>query len=148
MNDPLASLNLLLQHASAERDAALRALRGSEAAFSAALQQAEQLGQYRDQYRTRWGERFRTGGSATLVQCHQGFGQRLDQAIGLQQGQLQQVQARLAAARALVIEREQRVASVRKLIERRALEARRVADRREQRTTDEAAQRARRVLTP
>jgi flagellar protein FliJ len=146
MSDPLASLNLLLQRASAERDNALVALRGAESALQSVRHQADQLGQYRDEYRARWGERFREGGSAALVQCHHGFTQRLDQAIALQQGQLQQAQSRLDAARMQVLEREQRVAAVRKLIERRELDARRKADRREQRSTDEAAQRARHRL--
>ena len=145
MHDPLENLNLLLQHAAAARDAALQALRRAESTLGAASRQSEELGQYRDQFSAHWFARFRSGGSATLAQCHQDFGQRLEQAISLQQAQLRQAQARFDAARARLLEREQRVASVRKLIERRMLDARRVTEKREQRTTDEAAQRAPRV---
>ena len=149
MHDPLANLNLLLERAGTERDAALLALRQAEASLAAATQQAIQLGTYREQFRERWGARFRAGGAAaTLVQVHQGFGQRLDQAIGMQQSQLVQARSRLDTARAAVIERERRVALVRKLIERRTQDAQRAADRREQRATDEAAQRARNALHP
>lgn len=148
MTDPLASLNLLLERASADRDAALAALRQAEAAHAAAQHQAAQLGDYRSQYRGRWSERFRSGESMQLVHCHRGFGQRLDQAIGMQHTQTEKAAARVQAARERLVAQEQRVASVRKLIERRTLEAQRVADRREQRATDEAAQRARRPAVP
>lgn len=146
MRDPLASLKLLHEHASAERDAALLALRQAEAALAAAAQQTAQLGSWREQFDARWGQRFRDrGASATLVQVQQGFGARLDQAITMQHTQQRQAQERLDAARTVLVEREQRVASVSKLIERRTREAQRLGARREQRLTDEAAQRARRI---
>ncbi len=142
MHDPQSNLNLLLQRATAERDAALLALRRAESALDAATHRCDQLGQYRGEFQAQWAARFRRGGTATLALCRHDFGQRLDQAIDLQQAQVRQARSRLDTARALVIEREQRVASVRKLLERRAQAAQRVADRREQRATDEAAQRA------
>lgn len=142
MTDPLASLNLILERASAERDNALAALRQAEAARAAAEQQAAQLDDYRAQYRQRWNERFRAGEHALLVQYHQDFGRRLDQAITLQHDAIAKAQARVRSAREEVVMHEQRVASVRKLIERRTLEIGRVAARREQRQTDEAAQRS------
>lgn len=145
MSDPLSSLHLLLKRASAERDAAIGELRQTEIALAAAQGQATQLGDHREQYRDRWGRRFRAGESAVLVRCHQDFTRRLDQAISLQQEQLLHAEARVHAAREQVVAREQRVAAVRKLIERRTQELERVAARREQRATDEAAQRSRRT---
>lgn len=143
MRDPAASLNLLLERASAERDASLVALRRAESALGDASRRCDQLGQYRGEFQARWSERFRRGDTATLAQCRHEFGQRLDQAIAMQHTQVRQAQSKVDAARALMIEREQRVASVRKLLERRARDAKRTADRREQRTNDEAAQRSR-----
>lgn len=137
----ITTLTTLLGHAEAERDAALSALRQAEAAAAQARGQAEQLQNYRAQYQQRWSAQFRQSGAIEVVQCYQGFSQRLEQAIG-QQGQVAgQAEARVEQARALLVEREQRVAAVRKLIERRTQEQRRMAERREQRSTDEAAQR-------
>ncbi|NRF68502.1 flagellar export protein FliJ [Aquincola sp. S2] len=136
-------LSTLLEHAEAERDAAITVLRNAEAAAAHAQAQAEQLQTYRSQYQQRWSTQFRQAGSIELLQCYQGFGQRLDQAITQQSHTAAQAQNRVAQARAVLLEREQRVAAVRKLIERRGQEQRRVDDRREQRSTDEAASRCR-----
>ena len=137
------SLSTLLEHAEAERDAALAALRNTEAAAAAAQGQLDQLQEYRTQYQQRWSTQFRQAGSIELMQCYQGFAQRLDQAITQQSQIVAQAEQRAQQARAVVLEREQRVAAVRKLIERRQQEQNRVAERRDQRATDEAAQRTR-----
>ena len=142
MTDPLAKLTLLWQQASAVRDLALRALRQAEANAQAAELQGEQLDQYRSGYRSRWTTQFVDNGTAPLLHCYQAFGQRLNDVIGMQEGQIVQAQQRLRAARALVLEREQRVAAVAKLIERRQREAQQLSQRREQRDSDEAAQRS------
>ncbi len=141
MHDRLAALNLLLERASAERDSALVALQRAEAALAAAAGQFDRLGRHREEFDDRWLERSRLGIGAPLVQCRHDFGQRLDQAIEMQQAQQQRARRRLDAARATVVEREQRVAAVRKLIERRALAALRIAERFEQRAMDESARR-------
>ena len=80
------SLTTLLEHAESERDAALNALRHTEAAAAAAQGQLDQLQEYRTQYQQRWSAQFRQAGSIELLQCYQGFAQRLAQAIA-QQGQ-------------------------------------------------------------
>lgn len=138
----LQSLRTLLGHAESERDAALAAQRQAEEAEARARAQAEQLQQYRVDYRQRWGERFAQSGTVTLLQCHHGFAQRLDQAIDQQARQCAGLAQRVAQARALVLQREQRLAAVRKLIERRLAALAKVAERRDQKRTDEAAQRA------
>ena len=142
MTDPLATLSLLWQQASASRDLALRALRQAETNARAAELQGEQLDQYRSGYRSRWTTQFAHNGTAPLLHCYQAFGQRLNDVIGMQEGQTAQAQQRLRAALALVLEREQRVAAVAKLIARRQREAQQQSQRREQRDSDEAAQRS------
>ena len=139
--DANASLTTLLEQAEAERDAAQTVLRKCEASAAAAATQAEQLEAYRGQYQQRWQTQFRQAGAIELLQCYQGFGQRLDQAVQQQNQITAQAQARMQNARAALIAREQRVAAVRKLIERRQAEQLRVAERRDQRATDEAAAR-------
>lgn len=138
----LQSLQSVLQHVESERDTAAAALRQAEAAAARHEAQAGQLGQYRGDYRQRWSAQFALGGSTTLLSCHHGFGQRLDQAIDQQRLQCDNATKRVAQARSVLQAREQRVAAVRKLIERRVAALRQGADRRDQKQTDEAAQRA------
>ncbi|MBI5258710.1 MAG: flagellar export protein FliJ [Burkholderiales bacterium] len=137
--DAPSTLTTLLQQAEADRDAAQAVLRHCEAVAAQAQAQAEQLSAYRSQYQQRWTTQFRQSGAIELVQCYQGFAQRLEQAITQQTHTTTQAQSRLEQARAQLIAREQRVAAVRKLIERRQAEQNRVAERRDQRNTDEAA---------
>ena len=141
MNEPLAALNLLLQRASAERDLALRALRLAQGNADAAVQQAEQLDQYRQDYRSRWGGEFARSGTAQLLTCYQAFGQRLEQVIVMQQTQLGQAKVRVGNAQQAWAARELRVAVVSKLIERRERERQLQRRRSEQRDSDELAQR-------
>jgi flagellar FliJ protein len=136
-----ATLNTLLEQAEAARDAQQIVLRNCEAAAEHAQAQADQLLAYRGQYNQRWSTHFRQPGSIELLQCVQGFSQRLDQAISHQTQACAQAQNRVVQARAELLAREQRVAAVRKLIERRQAEQVRATERREQRSSDEAAQR-------
>ena len=135
-------LQTLLQRAEAERDTALSVLRQVEGLVQQAELQARQLLDYRNDYDQRWSSRFRTSGTTVLLHCHRGFGQRLDHAIGHQQTNTQHLGNRLQQARDVLLAREQRVAGVRKLIERRQGELQKIAARRDQQATDEAAQRA------
>lgn len=139
--DSLATLATVLQHAQTERDQALAALRQAEAAAKAAHQQHEQLHSYRGEYRERWTQRFRQQGTVELLHCYQGFAGRLDQAITLQNQSADQADVRLQKARELLLAKEQRMAAVGKLIERRRTELQRINERREQRQTDETASR-------
>jgi len=139
--DSLATLATVLQHAQTERDQALTALRHAEAAALAAREQHAQLHSYRGEYRERWTQRFRQQGTVELLHCYQGFAGRLDHAITLQNQSAEQADARLQKARELLLAKEQRMAAVGKLIERRRIELHRIAERREQRQTDETAAR-------
>ena len=138
----LAVLHLLLQRAQNERDTAMGVLRDAEAVVASARQQAAQLAGYRKDFHQRWDERFASSGTTSLLHCRQSYGQRLDMVISHQETEAQHLNNRVLKAQEVLLAREQRVAAVRKLIERRELELRRIADRRDQRATDEAAQRA------
>lgn len=141
---PQGSLLILQDNERATRDKARVALHDCQLLAERALAQAQQLQQYRAEYQQRWAGQFRRPGGIELVQCYQGFMLKLDQAIAQQDASVQHAQMRVDAARAHLAECEMRLASVGKLIERRQNEAQRVAQQREQRTTDEAAQRSRR----
>jgi flagellar FliJ protein len=138
----IALLQALLRRAEGERDTATLALRQAEALVAQAAQQAQALHSYRGDYDQRWTARFQESGTTALLHCHRGFGQRLDQAITQQQRNRQHLDNRVQQARDQLLAREQRVAAVQKLIARRQAELRAMADRRDQRNTDEAAQRA------
>ena len=102
---------------------------------------AKKLGDYRSQFQARWTAQFRQPTAPSLLQCHHGFSQRLDQAIVQQQAQCRQQAQRVQRARDVLRQKEQRVAAVQKLIERRLTVQQRQAERRDQKQTDEAAQR-------
>lgn len=138
----IALLKTLLQRAEADRDTAITVLRQAEALEAQAQAQAQQLQSYRSEYDQRWTTRFRESGTTELLHCHRGFGNRLDQAIHHQDQNAQALGNRVTQAREVLLARETRVAAVRKLIERRQAELSKIADRRDQRNTDEAAQRA------
>ncbi len=141
MHSP-ALLQTLLQRAEADRDTAAAVLRQAETLQQQADAQARQLSDYRGEYDQRWTAHFRSSGTPELLHCHRGFGQRLDQAINHQQINTQHLGNRVQQARSVLLAREQRVAAVRKLIERRQAEGQRLAAQRDQRSTDEAAQRS------
>jgi flagellar FliJ protein len=140
--NPMQPLLALLSQTERERDEALAAHQRAIASHEAAQAQAEQLLTYRREYEQRWGEQFSRQGSIELVRCYQSFTSRLSQAVDHQQRVAQQASRQVEVAREALLEQEMRVASVRKLIERRAQEARLDADRRDQKITDEFAARA------
>ena len=135
------SLQALLEQAEVERDAALARLLQAEEAVRQARQQADQLQAYREDYRRRAPALHGRSATIELLRCHQGFMQRLDQAIDQQRSQLLRLDEAALALRAMLLEREVRVAVVKKLLGRRHEAAQRVQARAEQRQTDEAAQR-------
>lgn len=138
----LQTLSILLERAEAERDQALAHLQEVRRVAEAARNQADQLGQYRSEYQQRWTQQFARGSSIDILGCYQNFGLRLDQAIDQQGLVANHNDARVERAQNTVRELEIRVASVRKLLERRRAEMSRSAQRQEQKATDEQAARA------
>jgi flagellar FliJ protein len=138
-------LNILLERAAAERDAAALALQAALAQAAAARSQHGQLADYRQDYQQRWTQTFVRGASTMdIVGCYQSFSQRLDQAVSSQSQIAAHADQRVERARAAVTAAELRVASVRKLIERREAEQRQQHARQEQRAADEFAARVHR----
>ncbi len=139
MSNP--ALNTLLEHAEIERDAALARMMQADDATRQARAQADQLHAYREDYRRRAPAFDGRSASIELVRCHRGFMERLDQAIDQQREQLARFEQGAVALREVLLEREVRVAAVKKLIERRTQETQRVQARTEQRHADEASMR-------
>jgi flagellar FliJ protein len=140
--NPLQPLLALLAQTERERDAAMAEAQRAAQAHLAATAQAEQLLNYRREYEQRWGAQFRNEGKMELVNCYRGFVDRLSQAVDQQARIAQHASAQLDRARDTLLQHEVRVASVRKLIERRAKELRLSLDRIEQKQTDEFGARA------
>ena len=134
------ALHTLLEYAESERDASLAALLQTEASARRMREQASQLLAYRDDYRLRHPAQGGRSASIELIRCHQNFMARLEQALAQQQGQVQATEAHCATQRSALVALETRVASVRKLLERRGQAARQSAARQEQRRSDETAQ--------
>jgi flagellar FliJ protein len=135
------TLATLLEQAEAQRNAALAAFNQARARRDGARDQARELTQYRDDYQQRWNQQFQRGAALSIVQCYRQFADRLELAL-TQQGHACSVSEQaLARANDNLAAHELRVASVRKLIERRQSELRQLGERREQRDNDEWAQR-------
>lgn len=138
---PLQPLMTLLGQVERERDDLALSCQRAAQAQQAAATQADQLLTYRREYEQRWATQFRTDGRMELVNCYRGFMERLTQAVDQQRAIASRAEAALEQARRALVEGEMRVASVRKLIERRMAEVRSTAQRREQKASDEFASR-------
>lgn len=138
------ALVTLLAQAERERDAALAALARAEQHAQRLQAQAEQLHQYRSDLR----QRHPAAGQAApmdSVNVHQGFSGRLQEVIDQQQAQRLAALAQVDRQRRALLPLELRVASVRKLLGRRAEAGLRVQMQRDQRQTDETALQLRRA---
>ncbi|HEX6707086.1 MAG TPA: flagellar export protein FliJ [Albitalea sp.] len=135
--NPLQPLMTLLAQTERERDEAWAQAQRAGEAQARAASQVDQLLTYRREYEQRWNTQFRTEGRIELVHCYRGFMDRLTLAVEQQQRIADQATTQLERARAELAQHEMRVASVRKLIERRQQELRLSADRIEQKQTDE-----------
>jgi len=136
-------LTVLLEREQGTRDSAALALQRAEQQLDRANSQAEQLAQYRTEYIARWAAHFNRQAAMEIVHCYRSFMQRLEQAIAMQARQAALAEQQQAQARHALLECERRLASVRKLIERRGAELAQAGRRREQKHTDEQAQRMR-----
>jgi len=138
---PMQPLLTLLAHAERERNAAMAEAKRVEMEHRNAQRQVEQLQTYRRDYEQRWSTQFSHSGGIDILHCYQGFVTRLGQAIDAQERVTLLAAQRLERAQEAWQEQEMRVASVRKLIERRGREERGAEDRREQKQLDEHASR-------
>ena len=141
MND-LQPLLSLLSQAENDRDAAVAAQSRALNHLEGLQNQTQQLLNYRKEYEQRWTEQFKTQGTIEVLRYYQSFTERLSQALSHQQRCEAQAEHQVQSARAMVMSCEMKVASVRKLLDRRVSERAKRADRQEQKLTDEFASRA------
>jgi flagellar FliJ protein len=135
-----STLHTLLTQAERQRDQALGALAQAEAHALRLQVQAEQLHQYRSDLRQRHPASNGLAAPMHSVLLHQGFSGRLEDAIDQQHAQRLAALAAVQRQRQNLLPLELRVASMRKLLGRRAQAGLRVQQQRDQRQTDETAQ--------
>lgn len=138
----LKPLITLHECAERERDEARSRFERAKAAADAAQGQLDALIGWRADYQARWKAQFAGGSSVEIIRCYQDFMQRLGQAVAEQELTVERTRNSAESARHLLVAREQRVAAVAQLIERRQHEAAAALGRREQKATDEMAARA------
>jgi flagellar protein FliJ len=142
------TLHTLLDQAEQQRNIALAAFSQSRARRDEARAQARDLQTYRDDYSARWNGQFQRGAALEVLRSYHQFAARLELAISQQAQALAICEQALARANDVLAAHELRVASVRKLIERRRHEQRQGLERHEQRASDEQAQRMRTQRNP
>ena len=139
---PMQPLITLLAQSEAERDSAQAEFARLSVVHQTAAAQAEQLVQYRLDYEQRWSKQFQSASTMTLVQCYRGFMQRLTLAVEQQQQATRHAAQQAGLARSTLVANEMRVATVRKLVERRVADDLAAQTRKDQKTSDEFAARS------
>jgi flagellar FliJ protein len=133
------TLQLVLAHAERLRDETLAAMLQADEALRRLRAQADQLEAYRSEYRARGPANTGALTGIDALRRHAEFMHRLEHALAQQAMSLQGAEITAARHRAELVAQELRVASARKLLERRTAEQQRAQTRLEQRRTDEAA---------
>lgn len=134
-------LTALLEQAETARDEALSQFESGRKAHEMARQQLQSLHDFRQDYQQRWQQQFRQASGMEIMRSYQDFMTRMSEAEAEQQRRLEQAQSHLDRCRAMLLERERKVAAVTKLMQRRAGEHALKEQRRDQKATDETASR-------
>ena len=137
----LALLKTLLEREQKRRDEQMANVRTAVANADAQQQQADGLTGYRSEYCRKWSAQFQQAAQMEILRSYHGFLSRLDQAITQQVSVVEHARRMVEAQRQRLVEREIRVATVERLIQRREALLAKVADRRDQKNLDELAQR-------
>ena len=137
----LQLLQMLLERECKRRDEVQSILRSAHANLDAQRQQADGLKTYRSEYCAKWSANFQQAAQMEILRSYHGFLARLDQAITQQGNVVAHAQRAVDAAKARLLEKEIRVKTVERLIERRKALLARIADRRDQKNLDEMAAR-------
>lgn len=135
----LKAFEVAVELAERRRDAARQALKNIQDARHAAQAQLEQLTGYAAETQGRWGAKPNSAVKPEVMFHHYHFMGRLDHAIGLQTGVVSGQDVRVDKARQALLEAELRLASLRKVLERRRAELALQQQRQEQKQTDERA---------
>ncbi len=135
----LKAFQIAVEMAERQRDAARQAVQDVERAHQAARQQLDQLEGYAAETQGRWGFSADAAIKPEVMYHHYQFMDRLSHAIGMQGGVIEGHAGRAQAAAQALLQAELRLASLKKVLEKRQREIDLVQTRREQKETDERA---------
>ena len=135
----LNSLAVAVEAASRKRDDARKVLQDVLAAQQAAQAQLDQLQGYAGELQARWGARADTTMKPEVMYHHYQFMDRLGHAAGVQTTVVGDHAARVEKARRTLLDAELRLASLRKVMEKRKADLDLVQMRGDQKQTDERA---------
>jgi len=135
----LNSLAIAIDVAERKRDEARKVLQDTLAAQQAASAQLDQLQDYARETEARWGMKADTAMQPEVMYHHYQFMDRLGHAAGMQTGVVSDHAGRVETARRALLEAELRLASLRKVIDKRRHDLELVQTRRDQKQTDERA---------
>lgn len=133
------ALSVAVEMALRQRDDARRALQDARNASQAAQAQLDQLEGYALETQNRWGMRPNAAVQPEVMYHHYQFMDRLGHAVGLQTNVVGSHAQRVAAAEHALLQAELRLASLKKLVDKRQRDALQAQMRREQKQTDERA---------
>lgn len=139
------ALQVAVDMATRQRDGARHALADARASAAAAAAQMDQLQAYANETQARWGMRAGALVAPEVLFHHRHFMGRLDHAIQLQTSVLEDQDRRVGAGEAALLAAELRLATLKKLVDKRQREWAQVQQRRDQKQTDERAQLALRL---
>lgn len=135
----LRSFLLAIDLATRKRDEAAQALMRVQSACLFAQDQMSQLEVYAAETASRWTKAAQSGTTPELLRHHYQFLDRLQQAIGLQQGVLANESRKLEHAKRLVLEAEFRLLSLQQVLKKKQADLALIQSRREQKLMDEFA---------
>jgi flagellar FliJ protein len=133
------ALELAIEQASRQRDEQARLHATAQRALTYARGQLDQLQNYSADTDARWVAGHALNLSVEMIKHHYQFMDRLQNAVHLQQGVLQNLQIQLDAAHQRVLQAEFRLAGFKQVLKTRRAAHSVLLQRREQRATDEFA---------
>jgi len=133
----LKGLALAIELATRQRDEAVAALLQAQQVCQGAQDQMGQLESYAQETESHWALGARTSANPEIIRHYDQFMDRLQQAVELQQGVLNEQSQALVAARQRVMAAEIRMAGFKRLLEKRRTAHQRIQAGREQKQLDE-----------
>lgn len=139
MASALNALAVAVEVASRKRDHARQVLQDALAAQQAARAQLAQLEDYALENQARWGMKADTAMKPEVMYHHYQFMERLGHASSVQTAVVAEHASRVETARRSLLEAELRLASLRKVVDKRRHDLALAEARRDQKQTDERA---------
>ena len=137
--NPLHGLQLAIELAERKRDERAQVLAQAQRQVLMGQQQLQQLQSYANDTDARWTQGHNMALSSELIRHHYQFVERLQHAIGMQDGVIANLVRQENQCRAALMQAEMRVSGLKQVLEKRKLQIAAVEQRREQGRMDEMA---------